>query len=179
MGQLRSMLRALAWAVDEAPSLSVGRLDRAMRDLHIGGSASLVFLRVEQDAAQARDQQHVVRWTNAGHPWPALLTLDGTVSLLGVDHPNDIPLGVQPGFSRRDQTATVPAGATLLLYTDGLVERRGEDLDHGLARLTAALQAHRDRPLPALIDAVLGELVAEHPDDDVAVLGVRFHPARR
>ncbi|MDN4173381.1 SpoIIE family protein phosphatase [Nocardioides sp. SOB77] len=168
MGQLRTMLRAIAWAVDDAPSLNVARLDRAVRDLDVDAMASLVYARLEQDAAGDR----VVRWTNAGHPPPLLVEADGTTRWL--QGTPDLMLGVSPGVPRGDHRTHVAPGSTLLLYTDGLVERRGEDLLLGLDRLAAAAARHVAEPVADFLDHVLLDLGASGASDDVAVLAVRF-----
>jgi serine phosphatase RsbU (regulator of sigma subunit) len=74
---------------------------------------------------------------------------------------------------------TLDRGATVLLFTDGLVERRDADLDAGLARLRDALRELADRPLQELLDEVLERLVDGHPEDDVALVAVRLHPQDR
>ncbi len=75
---------------------------------------------------------------------------------------------------RHDHTRDLPPGSVLLLYTDGLVERRDADIDVGTARATAVLARHRDKPLPLLLEA-LSEGLADIPQrDDVAVLAVRI-----
>jgi serine phosphatase RsbU (regulator of sigma subunit) len=70
----------------------------------------------------------------------------------------------------------IPAGATLLLYTDGLIELRGEDIDAGQRRLLDAVHAHHELAPAQLLDAVLSDMVGDRPTDDVAVLAVRFQP---
>ena len=85
-------------------------------------------------------------------------------------------LGAAPELDRHDQIAVLPAGSTLLLYTDGLVERRGENLDQGLERARDAVARHGGRPVSELLDSILAELVGDAPSDDVALLAVRFHP---
>lgn len=175
MGQLRTMLRALAWALDDSPSANVSRVDQAMRDLGVDGFATLVFARIEQDEADRAAGLRSLRWTNAGHPPPLLVTADGGTRLLAEDLP-DLMLGVAPETGRGDNRAAIPVGSTLLLYTDGLVERRGEDITDGFARLAATAARHHELPVTAFLDAVLGDLVGARLEDDVAVLAVRFHP---
>jgi serine phosphatase RsbU (regulator of sigma subunit) len=74
---------------------------------------------------------------------------------------------------------TLDRGTTVLLYTDGLVERRDSDLDAGLARLQQTLADLVDRPLRDLCDQVLEHLVRGRPEDDVALVAVRLHPQDR
>ncbi|WP_138734468.1 SpoIIE family protein phosphatase [Modestobacter excelsi] len=118
-------------------------------------------------------------YSSAGHP-PQLLVDGGEGT--GRDGYLDGGLGPALGLAstgpRPEAALTLPPGATLVLYTDGLVERRGETLDDGLERLVAAVTARRSEPLPVLVDGVLGELVdGTGGDDDVAVVAVRLLPA--
>ena len=184
MGQLRSMLRAFAWDHDVAPAENVARLDRAMRDLKVGRGASLIYARIEQTAAQHAAGLRTLRWTNAGHLPPILLTADGATRFLDDSERADPMLGVEAAADRHDQTAELPAGSTLLLYTDGLVERRDEPIEAGLHRLSTVMTdaladshtAASEDPLAAFVDAVLANALGDAADDDVALLAVRFHP---
>ena len=100
-----------------------------------------------------------------------LLRADGEVEVLS--EPGDLLLGFDAGAERTDRAAVLPAGGTLLLYTDGLVERRELAVDEGIDRLRATLAALAGRPLDELCDALLAELLPEDADDDVAVVAVR------
>jgi serine phosphatase RsbU (regulator of sigma subunit) len=100
---------------------------------------------------------------------------DGTVAVVaGVAA--DLLLGIDPSTHRVESEIVLDRGATVLLYTDGLMERRGEDLDAGLARLRDTLTdlAARDLVLDELCDRLLGAL-AHSAEDDVALLAVRLH----
>ena len=174
MGQLRNMLRAIAWAVADAPSNNVARLDQAMADLGVEGMASLVYARIEQTDDQRAIGERTLRWTNAGHPPPLLVDADGDARLLQDGIP-DLMLGVHPHGERRDRRTTIAPDSLLLLYTDGLVERRGEDITDGLDRLLTVARRHHARPVGDFLDAVLGDLLPEQLHDDVALLAVRFH----
>jgi serine phosphatase RsbU (regulator of sigma subunit) len=183
MGQLRSMLRTLTWShssPEETPSRLVGRLDRAVLDLDLGAIATLVHARVEP--AEEPGGHRTLRWSSAGHPPPLLAHPDGTVEVLW-DQPgdgtNDCLLGVQPDGERRDHSCGLPPGSTLLFYTDGLVERRDEDLDESIERARGVLARHHDEPLEDLLDGVLRDLVGRDPGDDVVVLGVRLDAGPR
>ena len=70
---------------------------------------------------------------------------------------------------------TLDRGSTVLLYTDGLIERRDADLDAGLVRLRDTLIELADRPLEELLDEVIERLVHGRPEDDVAIVAVRLH----
>lgn len=176
MGQLRTMLRAIAWSIDEAPSLNVQRLDQAMRDLDVDGLATLGYARVEQDECDRATGRRTFRWTSAGHPPPLLVDASGTARFLDDGRgTNDVLLGLLPESPRTDNRVHVEAGSTVLMYTDGLVERRGEHLDEGLDRLCVSAVAHHGLSVDDFLDAVLGDLVDDRLADDVAVLAVRFH----
>ena len=87
--------------------------------------------------------------------------------------------GVDPDATRSDHSADLDDGDTLLLVTDGLVERRGSDLDEGLTRLQDALADLGGRPLEELLDGLLERLASDDGDDDVAIVAVRAHPEDR
>ena len=106
-------------------------------------------------------------WTNAGHPPPILLAPDGAARLLDG---HDLLFGF-PGLAaspRRDHHHDLEPGSTLFLYTDGLVERRGSDLDEGTDRLLRLLTDHRDLAPPELVDLAVDTLAPDSPDDVVA-----------
>jgi serine phosphatase RsbU (regulator of sigma subunit) len=107
---------------------------------------------------------------NAGHP-PPLLVADGTGEL--VRTPVGPPIGVSPFAEYPSVTVAVPDGATLIAYTDGLIERRGEDLADSLARLRTAAAARPAGDLDALLTHLVDTFSADAPDD-TAVLGVRW-----
>jgi len=170
MGQLRTMLRTIAWTLGDGPAAQVQRLDRAMHDLAVDAMASLVYARVEADDGS---EGRVLRWTNAGHPPPLLVGVDGTTTFLDDGVP-DLMVGVQADTERSDQSILLAPGATLLLYTDGLVERRSEDITDGLARLADSARRHQALGVDDFLDAVLSDLVGRELADDVAVLAVHL-----
>jgi serine phosphatase RsbU (regulator of sigma subunit) len=86
-------------------------------------------------------------------------------------------VGVDPESERSDHVALVPRGGTVLLFTDGLTERRGEDLTEGLGRLAAAASAHHHLPLEKFVDTLLEVMASGDLDDDVALLALRFRDA--
>ena len=173
MGQARNLLRGIAYTVDEPPAAVVGQLDRAMADLGTGVYATLVLACLEEpDEREVR----VVRWTNAGHPAPLVVRTDGRVELL--DTRPELMLGVDPAARRSDHRAELAPGETLLLYTDGLVERRGTDLDDGTAWLVATVGAATAAGVRGgdLCDHLL-DLVAQEAEDDIALLALQLDPA--
>lgn len=110
----------------------------------------------------------------AAHEGVARTRLGGPVDLRE-SAGSDVLLGIGAGTVRLDHSCEVPAGATLLLYTDGLVERRDFDLDVGTAALCRVLEAEAARDLEDLLDEGLRQLVGDGHADDVAVLAVRAH----
>lgn len=112
-----------------------------------------------------------VRLASAGHLPPCLLRAPGDAELVAV--PPGTPIGAVEGAEYEYTDATLPVGATLFLYTDGLVERRQEPLDTGLARLEAAV-ANGPADLTELVDTVVANVLeSESHEDDVAVIAMR------
>jgi type II secretory pathway pseudopilin PulG len=107
---------------------------------------------------------------NAGHPNPMLLDEDTVVS---VDAPVGVPIGVASGAPYRAFDVSVPDGATLLAFTDGLFERRAESVDDGLARLARSALASRGT-LHELLDGIVELQQTSEAHDDTAILGVRW-----
>lgn len=172
MGQLRNLLRGAAVDRSEPPSDILRRVDLMIDVLAVPGLATCLLARVEQVEGDRLADRRRLRWSNAGHLPPLLLDDAGSVTAL--DDGGDLLLGVDSASPRVDHEHVVEVGSTLLLYSDGLVERRGSSLDAGLARLRQALATLADRPLELLCDELLERLVPL-PSDDVALLAVRFH----
>ncbi|NEK87482.1 SpoIIE family protein phosphatase [Blastococcus saxobsidens] len=167
MGQLRNLLRGIAHALDGDPAQVLTVLDQAVADLGVGSLATALVARVERPAD---DGPLLLRWSNAGHPPPLLLGPDGEVELLG--RPRNLLLGVRPGSPRQSHALPLPAGSTVVLYTDGLVERRGATLDDGLDALTAAARDLHRTPVAQICDALLTRTAPDFTDD-VALLVLR------
>ncbi|MGQ7297250.1 SpoIIE family protein phosphatase [Quadrisphaera sp. KR29] len=169
MAQLRSIVRALGAAGDDGPAAVVASTDRVMSVLRLDTTAT---------ALVARWEDGELLWSNAGHPPPVVVAPDGSVSTL-TSETTDLLLGVKAEVPRQELRTALAPGTTVLLYTDGLVERRGQPLDAGLRRLQdelVALRAHQ-LDLEVLVDAVLLRLLPSHAADDVAVLALRVLPA--
>ncbi|MGY1624119.1 SpoIIE family protein phosphatase [Geodermatophilus sp. SYSU D00965] len=175
MGQLRGLLRGISYASGAPPAQVLTQLDAAIRGLALDTMATALVARLEQDRADLRADRTRLRWSSAGHPPPVVIDPDGGVRVLG-GAPADLLLGVKPSAPRADRVADLPAGSTLLLYTDGLVERRDRDLDTGTAALVAVLRESPGLPLVELCDRVLERLFLPDAEDDVALLAVRLHP---
>ncbi|GHB74731.1 hypothetical protein GCM10010377_76440 [Streptomyces viridiviolaceus] len=172
MAQLRNMLRAYAVSQQKPPSKIVEWLDRATLDVAEVSMATLVFARMSENASG----QCELSWTNAGHPPPLLVTREGVARYLTDGH--GMLLGVTPEQVRPDATAELPPEATLILYTDGLIESPGRNLDEGLDRLRRHAAALAHRPLESFTDELLARARPPDNDDDVALLAVRHGPGR-
>jgi serine phosphatase RsbU (regulator of sigma subunit) len=176
MAQVRNVLRGVAHSRQEPPAAVLTALDRAMGDLAVDTLATAVLATVEQGPEHAARGVRLLRWSNAGHPPPVLIAADGTVSLLETEP--ELLLGLDPATPRTDHTRELGPGATVVLYTDGLVERRGSSLDEGLAWLVGAVAHGAELSLQELCDRLLGGL-AGAVEDDVALLVLRTHPEDR
>lgn len=174
MGQLRSLLRGIATYSDAGPVEVLRGLDSSMDTLQLGTLATAAVARFEQTADEHRRGRTRMRWANAGHLPPLVVSADGTVAELA-PWVGDLMLGVDASAVRRESVVELDHGSTVLLYTDGLVERRDSDLDAGVARLRDALIELSDLPLEELLDELLERLVHGRPDDDVALVAVRLH----
>jgi serine phosphatase RsbU (regulator of sigma subunit) len=173
MGELRNVLRGITYIVAQPPAAILTAVDHAIRDLALGTIATAVLARVEQTPADAQAGLRRLRWSNAGHPPPLLINPDATVRLLHTEPA--LLLGVDPAHTRVDHEQLLHPGATVLLYTDGLVERRGADLDDGLSWLVAAVTRLARQPLDLLCDTLLDQ-IPQHSDDDIALIALRAHP---
>jgi serine phosphatase RsbU (regulator of sigma subunit) len=172
MGQLRNLLRGIAYTVQQPPAAVLEQLDRAIRDLDVGSLATGVLAMVHQDAEQAATGARLVRWSNAGHPPPLLIEASGSVRLLETDP--DLLLGLDAATARTDHEVLFGPGATLLLYTDGLVERRGPSIQDGLDWFTDAVHDLAGQNLDTLCDRLLDQ-VDSRGHDDIALLALRVH----
>jgi serine phosphatase RsbU (regulator of sigma subunit) len=174
MGQVKTLVRGIAFDRLDEPADVLRRVDHALVGLAVPAMATALVCRVEEDPAGRVHGVRRLRWSSAGHPEPMLLLADGTVEDLSA--PVGPPLGIGWRGPRADGRAPMPEGSTLLLFTDGLFERRGVPLDAGRARVAEVVGASAGLPLSRLCDRLLAELVGEGAEDDVAVLAVRAHP---
>jgi PAS domain S-box-containing protein len=168
MGELRNALRAYALE-GLSPAEVVARVDRLVRQLRGDQMATLLYAVMEPDWSS-------LRFASAGHPPPLLVSRDGAADYLWDGRSTPLGTGLsnlQEGFTSLED------GSTLVLYTDGLVEVRGESLDRGLERLREAVASGPDEPDPLcdhVIDSLLGGRGAR---DDVALLALRTLPLPR
>jgi PAS domain S-box-containing protein len=168
MGQLRGLLRGIAHYSGAGPAEVLRGLDDAIAHLYPGTLATAAIARIEEDGA-------LLRWASAGHPPPLVVDADGAVSVLSRGF-GDLLLGVDPGAARREFVAPLRPGATVLLYTDGLVERRDRGVDAGVAHLQRHLAELVGLPLDQLCDELLARMLAGVPQDDVALVALRLQP---
>ncbi len=195
MGQVRSLLRGIAMTTDEGPADVLSRTDAVIGGLRVDTTASVVMARFEQTPQEKAEGVTRMRWSNAGHPPPLVAVArdgDGVVDPVDVTdrlapadvevrelwgHDTNLLLGLFPDVDRTESVITLPRGATVLLYTDGLVERRGEGLVDGIARLAGVLAelTAEGVELDRACDEVLRRMLPGRPEDDVALVAVRLH----
>jgi serine phosphatase RsbU (regulator of sigma subunit) len=174
MGQVRSILRGIAYDRPESPAQVLARVDGVLTGLHVGSMATALVARIEQTPEQAVTGVRTLRWSSAGHLPPLLVHADGRVATLAT-RPERL-LGAESSGPRSDHELVIAPRDTVVLYTDGLVETGRSGLDEGIARLSAALGRLHALPLPDLCDQLLEALVPGRAYDDIAVLAVRVLP---
>ena len=176
MGRLRTMVRMAGHDGSKGPAAVLGLVDSAVSTLDLQLFATALVAKVERPDRGRPARPCRVRWASAGHPPPVLLTADGAVQpLAGAP---GLPLGVGHDRERPEHEVALPASGTLLLFTDGLIERRDRDLDAGLDQLTTTLRDAAELPLEELCDHLLDEMLPPGgAADDVALIAVRAHPA--
>jgi len=167
VGRLRSALRAYALEGHDGPTV-VARLNDLVWS-EVGDSEMATLAYVVIDPAES-----TVSWVNAGHLPPLVIEPDGSTFFL--EGPGAVPLGVMSFPAYSEETRQLPAGATVLLYTDGLVERPGELLDTGLERLATAARGADDGPERLCDGLVRGLVPAGAASDDVALLALHSPP---
>ena len=168
MGQLRGLLRGISHASGGGPAAVLGQLDRAVDGLALGAMATALVARLDRPSPD----RAVLHWSSAGHPPPVVVDPDGRARVLDAGAA-DLLLGVDPARPRTDRAAELQVGSTVLMHTDGLVERRDRDLQAGTEQLLAVLRDGAGVPLELLCDRVLGRLFLPDAEDDVALLAVR------
>lgn len=168
MGQLRSAAQALLLRTPQ-PAQALADLDNFARRLP-SAECTTVFCAVIDPA------RSTVRYSSAGHPPPVLVDRTGVQVL---DRAQSVPLAAtETVWSRPESEASLLPGATLLLYTDGLIERRHESLVVGIERAATALNRYRHCHPDYVADALMTDLVPPAGfDDDVAVLLYRHPPS--
>jgi GAF domain-containing protein/anti-sigma regulatory factor (Ser/Thr protein kinase) len=166
MAQLRTALRAYAFD-GHLPTQVVDRLNRILAYLSPATMTTATYLVLDLE----REQVHMV---NAGHPPPLVIPPEGEAYYL--PSTGGVALGASRASRYDERACALPAGSTLVLYTDGVVEVRGESLDDGLERLRQ-IASRKHAGVEALCDAVIQEMVADgRPADDVALLAAYIAP---
>ncbi|WP_327739226.1 SpoIIE family protein phosphatase [Streptomyces nojiriensis] len=170
MGQVRSMLRqATLDHPPYSPATALIALEAACSVLPVEAGGTLIHARL--DPADG-GPDWMLTWSNAGHLPPLLRTPDGRVTTL-VEHDVLLHPGLGP-FQRTEARRNLSPGSTLVFYTDGLIERRGHDIDAGIAQLVALLARDGDLPLPELLHRIGNRPADPAPGgDDVVVLALR------
>ena len=164
MGRMRSALRAYALETRD-PAEVLGRLDHKMQHFEPGAMATVLYMIIDPDLNQAH-------MASAGH-LPPVVASPGRPAALAQIPPN-LMIGVSPDTRRQVTTVDITPGMVLCLYTDGLIERRGEVIDEGFARLCRAVPA---QPPDAGCAAVTAALIGNAPArDDIALLIFRRRP---
>ena len=166
MAQLRNAIRA--FSVDRMkPSSVLVRLNRLADEVLDTSFATLAYLSLEPETSTCR-------LSSAGHPPPAIAYPDGRVEL--AEGARGLPLGTGLRASYRQETLVLPAGTVVVLYTDGLIERRGQSIDEGLTALREAVSAapkDPERMLEHILEHVIG---GREREDDIALLAARVLP---
>lgn len=122
MAQVRYLLRGISFALAVPPAQVLSALDHAMQGLALGVYATAILAQVEQDPADATGGTQTLRWSNAGHPPPVLIGSNGGARLM--EEPANALLGSGAGGERADHAVNLEPGATVVFYTDGMIERR-------------------------------------------------------
>jgi serine phosphatase RsbU (regulator of sigma subunit) len=159
MAELRHAARAYI-AEGHSPGRVIDRLRQFVRRLLPDEVATICMLAMDTTTGR-------IRLANAGHPAPLLIVGDKVTQITG-----RVPLLGLLWSDANEIELDAPEGTTLLLYTDGLVERRDEHIDQGIGRLVAAA-ADAEEDLEAFCDRVVVTVGPEHPSDDIAVVALR------
>ncbi|HKY24491.1 MAG TPA: SpoIIE family protein phosphatase [Gaiella sp.] len=167
MAQLRNGMRALTLD-DLTPAQTVTKLNLLLENYIDVPFATLAYIALDPETL-------AVTLASAGHPPPLVVPPDGPSRFL--EGEGGLPLGVDIGAVYPEHTESLEPGSIIVLYTDGLVERRGRSIDEGLNALADAA-ARAPREPDAFVDALVGELLgAEARQDDVALLAILLDPA--
>jgi PAS domain S-box-containing protein len=168
MGQLRNALRGYLFD-GHGPAGSLRRLDSLLAALEPDAFATVVCITIDPTSGLGR-------WASAGHPAPVVVRANGAASVL-VGEPAP-PLGIATIDGVCEHNLTLTTGDRLLLYTDGLIERRGADIEVGLAHLQiTAEQLRFEKDTGRACRTILDDMLAGEHDDDVCVLLADMGPA--
>jgi hypothetical protein len=164
MGQLRSASRAMLIEGRDPASVLEG-LDLFAGSVEGAYCATVVCALIDRRSGE-------ITYSRAGHPPPLV---SGPAGARWLDDGLSVPLAVAEGVERRNATASMTAEDVLVLYTDGLVERRDEVIDTGLARLAGTVERVDEESVAGLADRLLREMLNEDSTDDVVVVVKCLH----
>jgi PAS domain S-box-containing protein len=167
MGQLRSAVRAFA-STGLRPAPLLEALDGYVRRHGVGATATVVYAELDLDSAELRS-------ACAGH-LPPLIAAEGEEPRLSWEGRSS-PLDAHRGRTRGEAMSPLPPGSLVVLYTDGLVERRTQSIDEGIERLLGAVQSHRDEAPADLTTSLLRSLDDGDHRDDVCLLAASLAAA--
>ena len=169
MGQVRMAVRAFSLE-GHAPAVVVGRVHQLLRSLYEG----------EQMVTMLYLALHPVTWevtmVNAGHPPPLLIDPSGNATYL--ESATGLPVGLNWNLPYEESIALLHPGATLILFTDGLVDRRDVAVQAGMERLREVATDSGEEDLDELCGSLLDELLPPDASDDVAILAARLEPVQ-
>lgn len=168
MSTLRNMLRGIAVDRQEPPGDVLRRLDLANRTLSPQSTATCAYALFKSDGGPGN-----LHHSSAGHLPPLLTTREGDTRYL--DAGRGVLIGMDPDLPRPSAHDRLPPGSTLLFFTDGLIERRGECLDDAMTRLRRYTAGQAHRPLDVFCDELIIEFGADNADD-IALLALRPVP---
>ncbi|WP_445528161.1 PP2C family protein-serine/threonine phosphatase [Streptomyces cyslabdanicus] len=165
MSSTRNMLRALLFDLRTPPSAVLAHLDHTLEAITDNPIATASLARIEPAGGAWR-----LHWSSAGHVPPLLITPDQRARYLFAEP--GLPLNVDSGQHRPDHTHPLPPDATVVFFTDGLVEHPGRSLDEGLNELVELATAHAALPLPDFVRALADHCPGDG-HDDIAILALR------
>ncbi|MDP5183072.1 SpoIIE family protein phosphatase [Blastococcus sp. BMG 814] len=171
MAQVRNVLRGVAQTLRGSPEAVLSALDDALARLHVANLSTAVLCQLWPSDEDPSGRTLRLRWSNAGHPPPLLVHADGRCELLA--GAPEVLLGAHVEGRRTDREVEMPPGTALVLYTDGLVERRDQLFDDGIEQLRQAVEELHGLPIEQLCDEVLARLTGGGSEDDVVLLVAR------
>ncbi len=175
MGQLRSLMRGIAVHGNGGPAEVLRGVDQAMETLQMASTATAVVARLQPVERADGTGAYRLTWSNAGHPPPYVMVPGEPAAELAAGQTN-LLLGIEPDVERTQLSLDLTRGATVLLYTDGLVERRDQSLEDGVRRLRTTLDelVQEGFDLEHLCDELLRRMVPHQGEDDVALVAIRL-----
>jgi serine phosphatase RsbU (regulator of sigma subunit)/CheY-like chemotaxis protein/anti-sigma regulatory factor (Ser/Thr protein kinase) len=165
MGKLRSAMGALGLVVESVPEL-IGRLDQFAEKIEEARFGTVAAVQLQPETGE-------LSYSLAGHPPPLVIDSEGNGAFL--EGGAGLPLCIDDGHGRPVGRAFLAEGSTLILYTDGLIERRADSIDSGLARLKDAAVVRSGYEPERLCDEIVDEF-ADGSLDDIVFLCIRREP---